>query len=1147
MNGSSSSCPCEVFVHPQTISNPPGLNTIAYRVGDYTSFREALLRACSGEVELASWRPNAQGDLAVQMVEWWAYLADILTFYNQRIANQDYLMTADLPESPGKLIGILGYRPRPGIGATGTLAALMTGNNAIKLPQGFQIQSKPGPGQQPQVFELGAATQVQQPDLISADPTPSPLLLGSDGSSVLSAGVITSVKAGDTLLLIESGWQGTDENYAVVTVASTSQEKDSRGKNNTRIVFDEAPSQLNAANAAGFRLLKSSQSTQLWQYASQQVLYSSQVDLASMTRAIKVGDPVLFQIGTTSGSRGIYFSPDGANLGGGGNTISYGVLDRTASLMITYQQGIITAFADGSIFYSPDGQNPGGGGNTIQVDSGAHSPVIAMIAYQPPGAFTPGVLTAFADGTIYLSPDGNHLGGGGKTTQSYAGATVATMIAYQTGVIISYQDDFGSIYYSLDGTDVYGPPATQLQGNDTDSPPQAMVVYNGQILTVYWEDVGEGIYLSNLTNLQYQNVGSVTDTAYISLVPYANNAVMVIVEDQQTFITTVYNSADGHNLSAVQGNTTQAYSGPNTVLAMVAYQAGVISAFNDGTAYYSPDGQNLKGGGNTIQVCTSVPSQICLLAWNGGVYAAFPNPFALAAVTSYKEVIWYANSAPGDPAEAPSGSPPPIAIPIPHTRLGLQFFKPNIANASPANTTVQYNWHDVGTLIATPATSLTGAQVTLTSPLPAALLPMTAQNVLLSDSNGNGIECQASAAVSGPYTLTLSGLPTPLPNLVPPLSVLLNLLPVSCGQTVSNEILGSGDATVIIGQEFVLQKSPLTYLQNSNPGTGAAYTSTLQVWVDGVKWQEVASFYGQPPNATVFVTYQDDQQQTHVQFGDGVYGSRLPSGVNNVVATYRYGSGSNSPSAGSLSVILKSWPGLKSVANPVAVGGGADPDSPQQIQTGAPQSVLTFGRAISADDYEAIAAEAPGVARAKAYWSWDATQGRMLVKIYVGDDANAVSDAQLAIADAADPNKPISVLPANAVAVTLSFTVIVDPNYQLANVQTAVTAAITDPNQGLLGANSVPIGESIWQSQIYQTCQGVAGVVAVHNLQFAQKFVREFRAAVEPQVRQAVHLFRPFNPAPVCRDIRLDPGEGGYFQLATTDFNPSWEVGPNAG
>jgi hypothetical protein len=144
-NGSEPVCPCDRFVRPRVIYNPPGLASIAYRAGDFITFRHALLLARPGEMELVNWRPNATQDLALQMVEWWAYLADILTFYNERIANQDYLRTADLPESVKRLIQVLGYRPRPGIGATGTVAALLNRQAALNLARGFQIQSKPGP------------------------------------------------------------------------------------------------------------------------------------------------------------------------------------------------------------------------------------------------------------------------------------------------------------------------------------------------------------------------------------------------------------------------------------------------------------------------------------------------------------------------------------------------------------------------------------------------------------------------------------------------------------------------------------------------------------------------------------------------------------------------------------------------------------------------------------------------------------------------------------------------------------------------------------------------------------------------------------------------------------------------------------------
>ena len=175
-NGSSGICPCAKFVHPQIISNLPGRDTINYRVGDYVAFREALLRNRPGEVELLNWRPGAQGDLAVQMVEWWAYLSDILTFYNERIANEDYLRTAALPATPSALVNLLGYRPRPTIGATGYLGAVLSstvvGAQTITLPAALEFQSKPGPGQTPQSFELHPATTIGLPASVLATPPP---------------------------------------------------------------------------------------------------------------------------------------------------------------------------------------------------------------------------------------------------------------------------------------------------------------------------------------------------------------------------------------------------------------------------------------------------------------------------------------------------------------------------------------------------------------------------------------------------------------------------------------------------------------------------------------------------------------------------------------------------------------------------------------------------------------------------------------------------------------------------------------------------------------------------------------------------------------------------------------------------------------
>ncbi len=790
-------CPCGAFEHPKTIANPSGRDNIAYRSGDYTTFRHALLLSRPGETELANWRPGGQGDLALQMVEWWAYLADILTFYNERIANQSYLRTADLPESVQRLIRLLGYRPRPGIGATGVLAALLNGAAPFTLPQGLQLQSKPGPGKQPQLFELNADTPVQLPDAVAAEAAPNSALFDNN-SSVLVKGVITGLKQDDPLLLLEKKWQGQNKNYALVTVKELTPEKDLRGRTNTRIKFNESLAALASARAKDYRLLKSAQSAHVWQYPTNHVIQSQQVDLEAITRGIKVGDPVLFEI---------------------------------------------------------------------------------------------------------------------------------------------------------------------------------------------------------------------------------------------------------------------------------------------------PDS---------------------------------PSPKQLVSITGYTEDVWYANAPdPANPQKPPSPDTKIPPIPIPHTRISFHALT-GISDSLTERASVQvhYAWQDAGQLLETPATAFSTASATLHA-VPPALFPPDNHPVLLEDANGAGVPATAIVNADG-QSLSLIDLPEPAVTLTPPLRVLFNLLSVSRGKIVVNEILGSGDASVA-GQEFVLQQSPLTYLPGGAPTAGDSYHSTLRIGVDGIEWQEVASFYNQAPDARVFVTREDENNKTHVLFGDGVNGARLPSGGNNVSASYRYGSGADAPAAGTLTIIQQPQPGLKAIRNPVPVGGGADPDPPQKIRRYAPQSVLTFGRAVSADDYETIAVQTPGVARAKSYWTFDPDEQRTLVALYVGDDANAVNAAKRALARAGDPNRPARIRQAAVIPTRLNLTLRIDPSYTPAAIATAVTEALADPDSGLLGIGVMRIGQVIFQSQLLAACLRLPGVLAVHGLQLQANREEEAGFTVET-------------------GPRYDPGQGGFFQLQPKDLTLTREI-----
>jgi hypothetical protein len=440
-------------------------------------------------------------------------------------------------------------------------------------------------------------------------------------------------------------------------------------------------------------------------------------------------------------------------------------------------------------------------------------------------------------------------------------------------------------------------------------------------------------------------------------------------------------------------------------------------------------------------------------------------PSALAVVTGTAEVLW----------AVPYPTAPGVAVPnppdvvVPHTVLTVTTADGAVLEqADPAAVTLRYSFADAGTLTGVPATSLTSLPATVMIPS----APPPGSTALLVDATGAGVLVTVAGTGSGQVTLTGAASPpsviaTPM---TVPLQLLTNLLPVSRGTTVTGEVLGSGNAA-LASQSFTLANAPLTYL--AGPG---GPVSTLVVYVDGVAWQEVPSRYGQAADARVFtVSRAPDQTVTTVTFGDGINGARLTSGTQNVTATYRYGSGAASPPAGRLTTILAPQPNLASVQNPVAVSGGADPQAPADVRANAPASVLTFGRAVSAADYETIAASSPGVTRVAASWTLAGAT------VYVDGGQAAAAAAKAALAGAGAPDVPLLVRAATPVELTLSGTLVVAAGWQVAAVTAAAVTALADPAAGLFSPGRMGIGQRLYRSAVDAALM-VPGVVAVRDL-----------------------------------------------------------------
>ena len=139
-------------------------------------------------------------------------------------------------------------------------------------------------------------------------------------------------------------------------------------------------------------------------------------------------------------------------------------------------------------------------------------------------------------------------------------------------------------------------------------------------------------------------------------------------------------------------------------------------------------------------------------------------------------------------------------------------------------------------------------------------------------------------------------------------TVAANVADATHGETVT-EVLGGGDGSQP-NQNFKLKQAPaLTYTRSTAPG-GAK--SSLQIRVNDLLWHEVPTLFERTSRERIFTTELADDGAVTVRFGDGDRGARLPSGAQNVKATYRRGIGLDGlVREGQLSTLLNASTGLE--------------------------------------------------------------------------------------------------------------------------------------------------------------------------------------------------------------------------------------------
>ncbi|MGW1245214.1 hypothetical protein [Streptomyces bobili] len=301
-----------------------------------------------------------------------------------------------------------------------------------------------------------------------------------------------------------------------------------------------------------------------------------------------------------------------------------------------------------------------------------------------------------------------------------------------------------------------------------------------------------------------------------------------------------------------------------------------------------------------------------------------------------------------------------------------------------------------------------------------------------------------------------------------------NVVTATHGETV-NQVLGSGNGE----QRFTalpIWRGPLTYVRTAAL-TGAR--STLEIRVNGELWTEVPTLREAGPNDRAYVVRNTEDGTATAVFGDGVRGARLPTGTENVTASYRVGIGADGGvGPGQVSLLPRRPLGIASVDNPAEAHDWAPPETLEDARGAAPRRARPLDRVVSVGDYEHFALGFAGIGTARADVVMEGNRRTTLVSV-IGNRNDPVGEGLLTDLAAAfravcPPGARVRVLEADILWFGVRVGVLVDPAHERLTVARAVGAAL----ERRFAPARQRFGTPVTTAAVTTTVQGVPGVLA---------------------------------------------------------------------
>lgn len=1175
------------------------------RAGAYDRFLATMLErlprqtipdgANAGSTPLGAVNLESQDDLIVALLRAWATVADVLSFYQERIANEGFLRTAVEERSVFELARLVGYRPGPGLAASTWLAFTVLQGRGIAddlvVPAGTRVLSVPSPGERPQPFETVEALPVRAEwSAMKAQPPARlvPQRVEPRTRELLLEGLDSRLAVGAQLLIAERPLGRPEElgRWRVVTARGLEHRPGGSAlrsgaavprtrRGTTRLVWDPPLGPVDAEPYDEPSLYQFREQARLfgWDAEAWGDLSSRERDrhvapvggvvsssdggaswrlpaegqIKAEVQAIAIDHEGRIYAGTAR--RGVIRSTDG---GRSWQPVSSGLTRRDVRSLAVDADGHVYAGTIGGVYRTTDGTSwelvrgdmrlsVGRRGIGLANTRLPNVAIRSVASYIHPHDARPyvfagtdaGIFRTRAAGEGWEPVDKGLPRGAGDTTD-----VVVQAVAVHADSHTVYLGTDHGVFYSREAGQRWIAVNDGLPTVETSTGPRPVAV---QALLTYTDPYGPGTYILAATELGLFRAIA-PDTTWSQIAPERFGpgradiiALAVRFDEHHHAVQVLAGTAEGLLRSTDHGETWAWLPGPSGPVRALAASAGLVAA---AVPIASPGGDEwpeygIAGGqidlddtyhGITAGSWLLLQQPLEHGAPRQGLYPVLETQRVLRQDFGRRRVITRVLTAPDDTlaaydlrrtfvfgrqqelplarssdpsiagrdvplAEALSREVPPGRIVV----VGGKRIRARVARrATPLELRDVENrllahlaWNEVATVLEPPTALADGGRRwhlrhwtgvegwTLCGPDD--LAPETAGE------DDAAVDEVATVAA----TVLDDGAGRPRLRLVEPLRnvydgntvvVLANLALATHGETVQAEVLGSGDHQRL-NQRFPLRRAPLTWI--ADPRTGLP-SSTLTVYVNRVAWRRVDSLYEAGPHDHAYTVESDDAGVSWVVFGDGVMGARLPSGLENVVATYRHGMGPDGAVRADSLVQLVSRPfGVRAVTNPLSAGGASAPEGPEEVRERAPLRARPLRRIVSLEDCVDFARTYPGVAKVDARVLWDGRHRLIHLTVATGngarDDEGLRAELARAIEAARAGTQRVQVDPVQVVEFEAAAALRLERGRMADGVEAAARAALARA----FGFGGRSIAQDIVGADVLALLQAVPGVVGV--------------------------------------------------------------------